>query len=87
MIPGSSWVARRRQARCEQPLVTRSSCVATTSASTSGSAVILGVEGPEGGPPYLVRWDEDGHESTFFPGPDTVVEHYPATRPATQPGA
>ena len=43
------------------------------------SAVVLGVEGAEGGPPYLARWDDDGHESTFFPGPDTVVEHYPAT--------
>jgi Domain of unknown function (DUF1918) len=42
------------------------------------NAMILAVEGPDGGPPYLVRWDEDGHESVFFPGPDAVVEHYPA---------
>jgi len=44
------------------------------------SAVILGVEGPEGEPPYLVRWD-DGHESTFFPGADASVEHYPVPAP------
>ncbi len=41
------------------------------------SAVILGVEGDDGAPPYLVRWD-DGHESRFTPGSDAVVEHYPA---------
>jgi hypothetical protein len=40
------------------------------------SAVILAV-GEGGHPPYFVRW-EDGHESTFTPGLDTVVEHYPA---------
>jgi hypothetical protein len=34
---------------------------------------ILEVRGPEGGPPYLVRFD-DGHESLVYPGPDTVVE-------------
>lgn len=31
--------------------------------------------GEQGGPPYRVRWDEDGHESLFFPGSDAVVEH------------
>ena len=30
----------------------------------------------DGGPPYLVRWD-DGHESLSFPGSDSTVEHYP----------
>jgi len=42
-------------------------------------AVILNVEGPDGGPPYRVRWSDDGHEGMFFPGEDAVVEHYPAT--------
>ena len=41
-------------------------------------AVILAVEGPDGGPPYLVRWDEDGHESLLFPGSDAHVAHAPA---------
>jgi hypothetical protein len=40
-------------------------------------ALILDVEGVEGGPPYRVRWGDDGHESVFFPGPDAAVEHYP----------
>jgi hypothetical protein len=40
-------------------------------------ALILDVEGVEGGPPYRVRWGDDGHEGVFFPGPDAAVEHYP----------
>jgi hypothetical protein len=34
---------------------------------------ILEVRGPNGGPPYFVRFD-DGHEALVFPGPDAVVE-------------
>ncbi|MEZ5097442.1 MAG: DUF1918 domain-containing protein [Nocardioides sp.] len=36
---------------------------------------ILEVRGVDGGPPYLVRWSDDGHESLVFPGPDATVEH------------
>jgi len=36
---------------------------------------ILEVHGDDDGPPYLVRWDDDGHESLFFPGTDAIVEH------------
>jgi Domain of unknown function (DUF1918) len=48
--------------------------------------VVIEVHGEDGGPPYLVRWS-DGHESTFFPSSDTVVEHIPlpASRPAPTP--
>ena len=35
---------------------------------------IVEVRGPDGSPPYLVRFD-DGHEGLVFPGPDAVVEH------------
>jgi len=42
-------------------------------------AVVLAVQGDDGGPPYRVRWEDDGHEGLFFPGPDAEVEHYPAT--------
>jgi hypothetical protein len=34
---------------------------------------IVEVRGPDGGPPYVVRY-EDGHEGLVFPGPDAVVE-------------
>ncbi len=37
---------------------------------------VLEVRRPDGGPPYLVRWDDSGHESLFFPGPDATVEHF-----------
>jgi hypothetical protein len=39
-------------------------------------AEILEVHGPSGSPPYLVRWEEDGHEGLFYPGSDAVVEHF-----------
>ena len=34
---------------------------------------IVEVRGGEGGPPYLVRFD-DGHERLVFPGPDATGE-------------
>jgi hypothetical protein len=34
---------------------------------------IIEVRGPEGAPPYLVRYD-DGHESLVYPGPDAIIE-------------
>lgn len=36
-------------------------------------ARIVEVRGEDGGPPYLVRFD-DGHETLVFPGPDAVIE-------------
>ena len=39
-------------------------------------AEILEVHGDDGAPPYLVRWDEDGHEGLFFPGSDATLEHF-----------
>ena len=37
---------------------------------------ILEVRGPNGTPPYLVRWSEDGHESLIFPGAGLEVVHH-----------
>jgi hypothetical protein len=31
--------------------------------------------GPNGAPPFVVRWDDAGHDVLFFPGTDTVIEH------------
>lgn len=46
------------------------------------TATIVEVQGEDGAPPYLVRWDDDPHdqptEHLFFPGPDADVEHIPA---------
>ncbi len=41
---------------------------------TDRRGVITEVHGEDGTPPYLVRWS-GGHESSFFPSSDTVVEH------------
>lgn len=38
-------------------------------------AQIIEVRGADGGPPYVVRWSDDGHEGLFFPGSDARVEH------------
>ena len=35
---------------------------------------ILEVHGSEGNPPFVVRWDDDGHQGLVFPGPDASVE-------------
>lgn len=40
-------------------------------------AVVLEVKGDDGGPPFVVRWSDDGHEGLYFPGTDAVVEHVP----------
>jgi hypothetical protein len=34
---------------------------------------IVEVRGPDGTPPYVVRFD-DGHEALIYPGPDAVIE-------------
>lgn len=37
---------------------------------------VIEVRGGQGGPPYLVRWEDSGHEGLFFPGPDATVQHF-----------
>ena len=39
--------------------------------------VILAVQGDDGHPPYIVRWDDSGHEVLVFPDFDAFVEHPP----------
>lgn len=39
-------------------------------------AEILEVHGDDGAPPWVVRWEEDGHEGLFVPGSDAVIEHF-----------
>ena len=40
---------------------------------------ILEVRGPDGTPPYLVRWEGSGHTALVFPGADADVESRPRT--------
>jgi hypothetical protein len=41
------------------------------------SGEIIDVRGPDGSPPFVVRWG-DGHEALLYPGPDAEVQHSPA---------
>jgi hypothetical protein len=49
---------------------------------------VVAVRGQNGQPPYLVRWEADGHEGLVFPGPDCHIEAAArlttAKRPATK---
>ena len=38
-------------------------------------AEILETRGPDGSPPFLVRWSDTGHEAIFYPASDAAVEH------------
>jgi hypothetical protein len=37
------------------------------------SGVIVDVRGSDGGPPYLVRWDNDAGEHLIYPGSDALI--------------
>ena len=36
---------------------------------------VVEVRGEDGEPPYVVRWDDTGHEGLYFPGSDAHVQH------------
>jgi hypothetical protein len=43
--------------------------------------------GSDGGAPYVVRWEDTGRETVFYPGPDAHVEHLAAEpAPVAEPG-
>jgi hypothetical protein len=39
-------------------------------------AEVLEVLGEDGAPPFVVRWEDDGHVSRFYPSSDAYVEHF-----------
>jgi hypothetical protein len=39
-------------------------------------AEILEVLGDNGAPPFLVRWEDTGHISRFYPSSDAYVQHF-----------
>ncbi|NRQ37542.1 DUF1918 domain-containing protein [Nonomuraea sp. NN258] len=47
--------------------------VFSETAKRDGRGEIVEVRGPDGQPPYIVRFP-DGRESSVYPGPDTVIE-------------
>ena len=44
-------------------------------------AEVLEAHGPDGGPPYLVRWEDTGRVSLHYPASDAAVEHLVPPRP------
>jgi hypothetical protein len=36
---------------------------------------VLEVRGMDGGPPYVARWVDTGHEAILYPGTDAIVQH------------
>ncbi|MGO8875174.1 MAG: DUF1918 domain-containing protein [Acidimicrobiales bacterium] len=36
---------------------------------------VIEVRGPDGGPPYVVRWQDSGQEGLYFPGSDAIVKN------------
>ena len=40
---------------------------------------VVEVRGDDGGPPYVVRWEDRDHDTLFFPGPDAMVQHFEHT--------
>jgi hypothetical protein len=38
------------------------------------ACIIVEVRGATGDAPYLVRWEDSGHETLFFPGTDAFIE-------------
>lgn len=39
-------------------------------------AEILEVRGPDGSPPFVVRWADDGRVGLLLPGSDAFVHHH-----------
>ena len=35
---------------------------------------ILATRGADDSPPFVVRWDDSGHEVLFFPGNDALID-------------
>ena len=41
----------------------------------------------DGTPPYVVRWEADGHEGLVFPGPDCHIEAAARLKTAKKPAS
>lgn len=54
----------------------------TSEATRDGE--VLEARGPDGGPPYVVRWS-DGHEGLLYPGPGALFTSAPMIVPRRPP--
>lgn len=46
---------------------------------------IIEVLGKDGAPPYVVRWEDTGHVSRFYPSSDAYVHHFERRQTRRQP--
>ena len=53
---------------------------------TTRDAEIIDVLGEHGRPPYVVRWEDDGHVTRLYPGSDAYVQHFEHGKAAPEPG-
>ncbi len=47
---------------------------------------VLEAMGSDGTPPFVVRWDDDGHVGLVFPGSDATVDHVAHESPGAKAG-
>jgi hypothetical protein len=45
---------------------------------------VLEVLGADGGPPYLIRWEDNGHEALFIPGSNVSLDRRDSCMRLTQ---
>lgn len=45
---------------------------------------VLDARGPGDTEPFVVRWDDNGHTTLFFPGSDCMVEPVPLSASGTK---
>ena len=69
-VAGQTWKERRWKQQWVTGLWSQPPCSAVQ-CETARSSRQAG-----GGPPYLVRWSDDGRETLFFPGPDAHISHH-----------
>lgn len=50
----------------------------THSAEGRRAGRVVAVRHSDGGPPYEVRWLDDGRQSLIFPGTEARIEHHEA---------
>lgn len=43
---------------------------------------VIEAHGPDSTQPFVVRWDDNGHTTLFFPGSDCFVQHLTHCEPA-----
>ncbi|WP_308030989.1 DUF1918 domain-containing protein [Streptomyces sp. CoH27] len=61
----------RMRARIGDEIVVRG----ITTGVVARDGEVVGHHHPDGGPPYDVRWADNGRVTLYFPGPDAYVRH------------